>query len=101
MLITVRNLVKKVDKDTEILSGIQFDVGRGEFIAVIGSSGSGKTTLLRCITLQEKWDDGHFFYEGVDIVYRGACSAFPSDWCGAHSLRRLCNNTKTCGETCF
>ncbi|MEX2462319.1 MAG: ATP-binding cassette domain-containing protein [Paenibacillaceae bacterium] len=68
MLITVRNLVKKIDKHIEILSGIQFDVGRGEFIVVIGGSGSGKTTLLRCITLQEKWDAGHFFYEGIDIT---------------------------------
>jgi phosphonate transport system ATP-binding protein len=68
LFITVRNLVKKVDKDKEILSGIQFDIGRGEFIALIGASGSGKTTLLRSITLQEKWDAGHFFYEGVDII---------------------------------
>jgi phosphonate transport system ATP-binding protein len=68
VLITVRNLVKKVDKDKVILSGIQFDVGRGEFIALLGGSGSGKTTLLRCITLQENWDEGHFFYEGHDIL---------------------------------
>jgi phosphonate transport system ATP-binding protein len=68
LLITVRNLVKKIDKDKVVLSGIQFDVGRGEFIALLGGSGSGKTTLLRCITLQENWDAGHFFYEGHDIA---------------------------------
>ncbi|MDB5051987.1 MAG: phosphonate transporter ATP-binding protein [Bacilli bacterium] len=67
MLITVRNLVKKIEKK-EVLSGVQFDIGLGEFIVLLGASGSGKTTLLRCITLQDKWDAGHFFFEGRDIM---------------------------------
>ncbi|SFU97167.1 MULTISPECIES: ABC transporter ATP-binding protein [unclassified Methylobacterium] len=32
---------------TRVLDGISFDVGRGEFIAVIGPSGCGKSTLLQ------------------------------------------------------
>jgi phosphonate transport system ATP-binding protein len=71
MLITVRNLVKKIEKK-EVLSGVQFDVGLGEFIVLLGASGSGKTTLLRCITLQDKWDAGHFFFEGRDIMEHNA-----------------------------
>ena len=33
----------------EVFSGIEFDVGEREIVAVVGPSGCGKTTLLRCI----------------------------------------------------
>ena len=33
----------------EILSGVKFDINRGEFISVVGLSGEGKTTLLRVL----------------------------------------------------
>lgn len=33
----------------EVLREISFEVGRGEFFAIVGSNGSGKSTLLRCI----------------------------------------------------
>ncbi len=31
----------------EILSPTSFEVGRGEFVCIVGASGCGKTTLLR------------------------------------------------------
>jgi NitT/TauT family transport system ATP-binding protein len=34
---------------TVALSGISFDIGRGEFVSLIGPSGCGKSTLLRVI----------------------------------------------------
>ena len=34
---------------TEVLNGISLDIGRGEFVSIIGHSGCGKSTLLNII----------------------------------------------------
>ncbi len=39
--------------EAEVLHGIDLQVRRGEFIALIGPSGSGKSTLLNILGLLE------------------------------------------------
>lgn len=48
-ILTIQNLVKRYNGGTLALKGINLEVKKGEFIAVIGPSGAGKSTLLRCI----------------------------------------------------
>lgn len=38
----------------EVISGITFDIGKGEIVAIVGESGSGKSTLLKSILLMEE-----------------------------------------------
>ena len=45
-VIRVEGLTKSFG-DNQVLKDINFDVNKGDVIAVIGSSGSGKSTLLR------------------------------------------------------
>ena len=46
-MISVRGLTKAFDpRDGAVLDRLDFDMGRGETLAVIGPSGCGKTTLL-------------------------------------------------------
>ena len=35
---------------TKAIDNISFEVGKGEFVSIMGASGSGKTTLLNCIS---------------------------------------------------
>lgn len=47
-IISLRDISQRWDNRT-VLSGINFDVKRGDFIAITGPNGGGKTTLLRII----------------------------------------------------
>jgi len=54
--------------DNHVLRGIDFRVGHGEVVCVIGPSGSGKSTLLRCVNRLEEASDGSILIEGQDIL---------------------------------
>ncbi len=51
-LVTIRQLTKNYTRgkqSVEVLHGIDLDIPRGDFVALMGPSGSGKTTLLNLI----------------------------------------------------
>jgi NitT/TauT family transport system ATP-binding protein len=47
-----------------VLDQLELEIGRGEFICLLGSSGSGKSTLLRIIAGLETPDSGGVFLNG-------------------------------------
>ncbi|MDR2672137.1 MAG: ABC transporter ATP-binding protein [Coriobacteriales bacterium] len=53
---------------TKALTGISFDVEKGEYIGVMGASGSGKTTLLNCISTIDSVTSGHILINGQNIT---------------------------------
>lgn len=62
--------LKKSFGNHEVLKGIDFELQKGEVLAIIGSSGSGKTTLLRCLNFLETADEGRIVVGG-EVLFNG------------------------------
>ncbi|MGI5521379.1 amino acid ABC transporter ATP-binding protein [Micromonospora sp. CA-259024] len=65
--VEIRDLHKSFGS-LEVLKGIDFEVGQGEVVCVIGPSGSGKSTLLRCVDLLEEPTAGRIWVNGVEMT---------------------------------
>ena len=60
------NVSKSYDDET-ILDGIDFEVEKGEFVAILGFSGSGKTTLVSLIAGLIEADRGELYFKDKKI----------------------------------
>ena len=54
--------------DLHVLRGIDLDVGRGEWVAILGPSGSGKSTLLNILGLLDRPDAGSYRIGGTPVT---------------------------------
>ena len=74
-LVTLRNITKTYQRGPEkvqVLHGIDLDIERGDFVALMGPSGSGKTTLLNLIGGLDTPSGGEIAIEGQRIDQLGA-----------------------------
>ncbi|MCK9213740.1 MAG: amino acid ABC transporter ATP-binding protein [Rhodoferax sp.] len=70
-LVDIRGLHKSFGV-TEVLKGIDLQVGRKEVVCIIGKSGSGKSTLLRCINGLETFERGSLAVDGQTLQHSDA-----------------------------
>jgi putative ABC transport system ATP-binding protein len=84
-LIEIRDLSKVYERGkqkVEVLHGIDLDIARGDFLALMGPSGSGKTTLLNLIGGLDTPTSGSITVDGqrIDRLGGGALAK----WRAAH-----------------
>jgi lipoprotein-releasing system ATP-binding protein len=69
-MLTVQGLKKTYRKhavEVKVLQGLDLEVRRGEFLAVVGASGSGKSTLLHLMGTLDQPDEGAVHLDGQRI----------------------------------
>jgi putative ABC transport system ATP-binding protein len=70
-LISIRRVAKSYTRGEQrvpVLTDINLDIGRGDFVALMGPSGSGKSTLLNLVAGIDKPDAGAISIAGEDIT---------------------------------
>jgi len=70
-VLEIKNLVKNYGTKgfhTTVLRGIDLEIRKNDFIAVMGPSGSGKTTLLNLLSTIDKPTQGMILLDGQDIT---------------------------------
>jgi ABC-type lipoprotein export system ATPase subunit len=69
--VITKNLVKHYPTPNgalEVLRGIDLELRRGDFVAIVGPSGAGKTTLLNMITAVDKPTSGEVIVGDKSVV---------------------------------
>jgi putative ABC transport system ATP-binding protein len=69
-LIKLENVVKIYDLGAEkvhALRGINLEIQKGEYVAIMGPSGSGKSTLMNIIGCLDTPTSGRYFLNGVNV----------------------------------
>lgn len=64
----IKKTFNENNDDVHVLRDVNFNVSRGEMIAITGVSGSGKSTLLNIISTIMKPDSGSYLYQDLDIL---------------------------------
>lgn len=63
----IRKTYQKGELSVEALKGVDLEIEKGEFLAIVGPSGSGKSTALNILGCLDSSTSGSIIYDGKDL----------------------------------
>lgn len=67
-MIIYENVSKVYSADSPALKNINFKIGEGEFVTIVGASGAGKSTLLKMLYAEEKPTEGNVYFRRKNLI---------------------------------
>src|SRR5690606_25257338 len=70
MLIEIIDLKKNYllgDTEIPVIHGINLNIEKNEYVAIMGPSGSGKSTLMNILGCLYTASSGHYYFNGTDV----------------------------------
>lgn len=64
----IKKAFRTEELETWALNGVDFEVSKGEFVAIMGPSGCGKSTLLNILGLLDNPTEGSYMLNGTDVA---------------------------------
>jgi len=62
-----KSYVKNGGLEVKVLAGVDLQINKGEFVAIMAPSGMGKSTLMNIIGALDHPSSGHYYLDGVEV----------------------------------
>jgi len=90
-LFVARGVTKRFGA-VEALVDVDFEVDRGEVVALVGDNGAGKSTLIKAISGVQPGDTGEYWFDGQPVTIKNATDAYKLGIATVYQDLALCDN---------